>query len=177
MKYFAVQVRTLKEDAYIARVNDRLQFRSEKQRFFFPKRKLTIRRLGKKSDEIRPVFPGYLFLETDEIDPELFGIMRSTKDFGRFLKNNKDITPIEGRDLALLQHFLRFGQIADTSVVTFNENDRICVKSGTLQGLEGFVVKVDKRKQRAKISLDFANENFVIDLAFNILEEKGDDEL
>ena len=103
--------------------------------------------------------------------------MRSTKDFGRFLKNNKDITPIEGRDLALLQHFLRFGQIADTSVVTFNENDRICVKSGPLQGLEGFVVKVDKRKQRAKISLDFANENFVIDLAFNILEEKGDDEL
>jgi len=77
----------------------------------------------------------------------------------------------------LLQHFLRFGQIADTSVVTFNENDRICVKSGPLQGLEGFVVKVDKRKQRAKISLDFANENFVIDLAFNILEEKGDDEL
>ena len=123
-----------------------------------------------------PFFP-VIFLETDEIDPELFGIMRSTKDFSRFLKNNKDITPIEGRDLALLQHFLRFGQIADTSVVTFNENDRICVKSGPLQGLEGFVVKVDKRKQRAKISLDFANENFVIDLAFNILEEKGDDEL
>ena len=40
-----------------------------------------------------------------------------------------------------------------------------------MQGLEGFIVKVDKRKKRAKISLDFAKENFLIDLAFDVLEE------
>ncbi|MGI5173988.1 antiterminator LoaP [Treponema sp. OMZ 840] len=171
MKYFAVQVRTLKEDSYIAQLNEYLRFRHDKQEFMFPKRKLSVRRMGKTSDEIRPVFPGYIFVAADEIDPELFNIMRGTKNFTRFLKNNKEITPITGRDLTVLQHFLHFGGLADTSLVTFDENDRIIVKSGPMQGLEGLIVKVDKRKKRAKISLDFANENFLIDLAFDVLEE------
>ena len=171
MKYFAVQVRTLKEDTYIQRINDFLSFRPDKQEFFFPKRKLPIRRMGKTVHEIRPVFPGYIFVAADGIDPELFNIMRATKDFTRFLKNNRDITAIEGRDLTILRHFLQFGGVAETSEVSFDENDRIIVKSGPMQGLEGFIVKVDKRKKRAKISLDFAKENFLIDLAFDVLEE------
>lgn len=171
MKYFAVQVRTLKEDAYIQKLIDYLNFRQDKQEFFFPKRKLPIRRMGKIVQEIRPIFPGYIFVAADEIDPQLFNIMRSTKDFTRFLKNNRDITPIEGRDLTILRHFLQFGGVAETSEVGFDENDRIVVKSGPMQGLEGLIVKVDKRKKRAKIALDFAKERFLIDLAFDILEE------
>ncbi|WP_428771131.1 antiterminator LoaP [Treponema sp. HNW] len=171
MKYFAVQVRTLKEDAYIERVSGYLHFRQDKQEFFFPKRKLAVRRMGKTTHEIRPIFPGYIFVSAEAIDPQLFNIMRGTKDFTRFLKNNRDITAIEGRDLTILRHFLQFGGIAETSEVGFDENDRIVVKSGPMQGLEGLIVKVDKRKKRAKIALDFANEHFLIDLAFDILEE------
>ena len=171
MNYFAVQVRTLKEESYIEKVGDRLHFRSDRQRFMFPKRKLPVRRMGKTIPEIRPVFPGYIFVAADRIDAELFNIMRTEKGFMRFLKNNRDITPITGRDLSILQHFLQFGPVADTSLVVFDENDRIVVKSGPLQGLEGLIVKVDKRKRRAKIALDFAKEKFLIDLAFDILEE------
>lgn len=171
MKYFAVQVRTLKEDAYIQRLNDYLSFRADKQDFMFPKRRLSIRRMGKTTDEIRPIFPGYIFVAAETIDPELFAVMRSTRDFTRFLKNNKEITPITGHDLSVLQHFLSFGAVADMSVVSFDKDDRIVVKSGPMQGLEGFIVKVDKRKRRAKISLDFAKETFLIDLAFDVLEE------
>ena len=102
MKYFAVQVRTLKEDAYIQRLNDYLSFRADKQDFMFPKRRLSIRRMGKTTDEIRPIFPGYIFVAAETIDPELFAVMRSTRDFTRFLKNNKEITqrvpPALGRD-------------------------------------------------------------------------------
>jgi transcriptional antiterminator NusG len=36
-------------------------------------------------------------------------------------------------------------------------------------GLEGKIVKVDKRKGRAKIKLDLYNDSFAIDLAFEVI--------
>jgi transcriptional antiterminator NusG len=36
-------------------------------------------------------------------------------------------------------------------------------------GLEGSIIKVDKRKGRAKIKLDLYNDSFSIDLAFEVI--------
>ncbi|MCX7031488.1 MAG: KOW motif-containing protein, partial [Spirochaetes bacterium] len=58
----------------------------------------------------------------------------------------------------------------DKSVVTFDENRRIRVVSGPLQGLEGSIVKVDRRKGRAKVRLDIYADAFEIDFGFEILE-------
>ncbi len=171
MKYFAAQVQTLKEDSFVSMLNSTLLFRQDLQRFFFLKRCLPIRKAGKLIKEFKPIFPGYVFIEAEDIDSELYNIMRSTKFFLRFLPSNNNICTIEHKDLALLQHFIRMGSIAEISTVTFDENDRIVVKSGPMSGLEGFIVKVDKRKKRAKIALDFSHEQFLIDLAFDVLEE------
>ena len=91
--------------------------------------------------------------------------------FYRFLKSNQDIIALSGRDLSILQHFLKFGQTISTSQVYFDENDRICVTAGPLKGLEGMVVKVDKRKKRAKVKMDFSNDSILIDLGFEIIKE------
>ncbi len=74
------------------------------------------------------------------------------------------------RDLELVLHFInRAGPIAGISKVYFNENDRIVVVDGPLKDLEGRIVKVDKRKKRAKIKLDLYGDSFAIDLAFEVL--------
>ena len=54
--------------------------------------------------------------------------------------------------------------------MTFDENRRIRVVSGPLQGLEGRIVKVDRRKGRARVRLDIYADAFEIDLGFEILE-------
>lgn len=59
--------------------------------------------------------------------------------------------------------------MAEKSKVYFNEEDRIVVSEGPLKGLEGRIIKVDKRKGRAKIKLDFYDNSFAIDLAFEII--------
>lgn len=173
MKYFAVQVRTNHEDVYIEQVNTKLEFRHDKQTFIFLKRKLSIRKAGKNTIQILPVFPGYIFIEAEEIDPLLYNIAKHTPSFNRFLVNNKDIRALEGRDLTILTHFMNFGTVAETSKVWFDDNDRIVVSSGPLQGIEGCIIKVDKRKKRAKVKLDFANNNFTLDLAFEILNKNN----
>jgi transcriptional antiterminator NusG len=53
--------------------------------------------------------------------------------------------------------------------VYFNDNSRIVVIEGPLMGLEGRIVKVDRRKGRAKVSLDLYNDSFTIDLAFEVI--------
>ena len=72
--------------------------------------------------------------------------------------------------MSILQHFLKFGQNISASQVYFDEHDRICVVEGPLKGLEGLIIKVDKRKKRAKIKMDFANENLLIDLGFELIK-------
>ncbi len=173
MKYFAIQVQTTKEDSYIELLSKHLDFRSEKQDLIFLKRCLPIKKKGIVKNELKPIFPGYIFIKTNEIDSELYTIMRATQYFVRFLPENKNICNIQSQDLNLLEHFLRLGNVAKISTVVFDENQRIAVKEGPLKGLEGSIIKVDKRKQRAKVAIDFANTQFSIDLAFEVIEKNA----
>jgi transcriptional antiterminator NusG len=63
-----------------------------------------------------------------------------------------------------------FGPVAGISKVYFDQNSRIVVVEGPLAGLEGNIIKVDKRKRRAKVKLDVYDDSFAIDLAFETLE-------
>jgi len=170
MNYYAIQVKTRSEDKFI-----RL-FRAQNPEItlpiHFPKRQLDIRRAGKLKPSTPPVFPGYIFIEAAD-DNEIQSFQwefRRTEGFYRFLKTNQNITPLTDRDLELVLHFINnAGSVAGRSKVYFNENSRIIVVEGPLMGLEGRILKVDKRKGRAKIKLDLYDDSFTIDLAFEVI--------
>jgi transcription termination/antitermination protein NusG len=166
MLYFALQVRTGKEAHFI----EIARRRHPKVYMLWPRRRLRIRRGGEWKDSLAPLFPGYLFLRADDFDDIPWHQIRSLPDFIRFLPSNDRIVPLDDRDRATLNHFLAFGEVVDKSVVTFDENRRIRVVSGPLQGLEGRIVKVDRRKGRAKVRLDIYADAFEIDFGFEILE-------
>jgi transcriptional antiterminator NusG len=119
------------------------------------------------------VFPGYLFLESEE--EHLYHYhweFRRTEGFFRFLKSNRNIQPLSGRDLETVLHFIKkTGPLAGISQVYFDENFRIVVVDGPLAGLEGNIVKVDRRKKRAKIKLDLYDDSFTIDLGFELIDK------
>ncbi len=171
MNYFALQVKTRAENKFIHIASSTI-FSGDQDavRLLFPRRMLQIRKLGSTRKECSPIFPGYLFLET-VLDPAIFyWKLRSIPGFYRYLPDNQNIQPMEGRDLATLKHFVSFGPVAESSTVTFDENDRIHVDAGPLKGLEGMIVKVDKRKRRARVKLDLYSNSFLVDLAFTLLE-------
>ena len=170
MNYYALQVKTRGEEKYI-----RL-FRAQNPEItlplYFPQRSLDIRRGGTIVPSKLPVFPGYVFLELREDDDihNYQWAFRRTEGFYRFLRSNQDIAVLQNRDLELVLHFIKnVGPLAKKSQVYFDENSRIVVISGPLSGLEGRIVKADKRKGRAKIKLDLYGDSFCIDLAFEIL--------
>jgi len=169
MNYYAIQVRSRGERKFI-KLFKALHPQVELP-IHFPQRQLDIRRGGKVRQSVIGIFPGYIFVEAgneEDIKASQWEFRR-TQGFFRFLKSNQDITPLSGKDLELVLHFLKTGPIAGRSKVYFNENSRIVVVEGPLSGLEGRILKVDKRKGRAKIKLDLYNDSFAIDLAFEVI--------
>ena len=171
MNYYAIQVKTRGEEKYI-----RL-FRALNPdcpiEIFFPKRTVPIRRRGVMVQTTPAVFPGYLFLESEEETLRQYHWQfRRTGDFFRFLKSNNNVQPLAGKDLETVLHFIKkAGPLAGISQVYFDANLRIVVVDGPLAGLEGNIVKVDKRKKRAKIKLDLYDDSFTIDLGYELIEK------
>ena len=177
MNYFVIQVITREEDKYIRLVEKALALNplvpDGAGRLLWPRRKLTIRKQGKEKTSLAPLFPGYLFWEGDEIFPDLYWTLKRVPGFIRFLKSNQNIEPLGGESLRLLKHFLNFGEVINQSKVVFDENSRIRVKDGPLKGMEGLVVKVDKRKRRAKVQLNLYEDSFLVDFGFELMESGG----
>jgi len=170
MNYYAIQVKTRAENRFIKLF--KAMHPNAAFPIYFPQRCLDIRRKGQVKPSMAAVFPGYIFIEADD-DEDILAYQwefRRTEGFYRFLRSNQEITPLADRDLELVLHFIKnAGPIAGRSKVYFNENSRIVVVEGPLMGLEGRIVKVDRRKGRAKIMLDLYNDSFSIDLAFEII--------
>jgi transcription termination/antitermination protein NusG len=168
MRHYAIQVFTDSEEDFLSRLRPFV----DRSRAFVPKRVLEIRKQGKKRRKESVIFPGYVFVSSEDILADLptYWAIRKTQGFIRYLRDNSSPTPLSDQDERLLRHFMSFGERADTSRVTFDEDDRIVVLDGPLKGLEGRIVRVDRRKGRAKVSLDMCETGFLIDLGFRAVE-------
>jgi transcriptional antiterminator NusG len=171
MTLYVIQVKTGGEEKFLKHVSS--HDGGPGVEFLWPRRRLRIRRGGSWRNTLAPIFPGYLFLKTAEIDTELYWRLRRTPGFFRFLQDNHQIEPLSPRDLRIVLHFLSFGEIVDKSLVTFDENQRIRVISGPLKEMEGRIVKVDRRKGRAKVRLELYENSFMIDFGFESLKQAG----
>ena len=172
MTYYALQVKTKGEEKFINYFNT--LYPDINIPVYFPQRILDIRKKGKIIQSRKAIFPGYVFLELED-DDNIHNYVQAfskTRGFYRFLHSNQNICPMGSRDLELVLHFIKdTGPLVGKSTVSFDENNRIVVIEGALFGLEGKIIKVDKRKGRAKIRLDFYGESFTIDLAFQAIKK------
>jgi len=170
MNYYAIQVKTRAESKFIQVFKSK--YPDITLPLHFPQRQLNIRKNGQIKPSNLAVFPGYIFVEAAG-NEEILSYQwefRQTEGFFRFLKSNQNITPLSNRDLELVLHFINYAGPVGKSKVYFNENSRIIVVEGPLSGLEGRILKVDKRKGRAKIKLDLYGDSFTIDLAFEVIQ-------
>ena len=170
MEFYVVQVGPGTEAKFLMRAQPCL---GAGMKFWWFRRNLRIRRRGKWRDSEASIFPGYLFLEAEEVPPDLYTRVRSIPGFRRFLRDNHNIEPVAPRDREVLGHFISYGEMVHRSTVVFDEQNRIRVISGPLKGLEGRIVKVDRRKGRARVKLELYDDSFLIDFGFDSLERSA----
>lgn len=172
MAYYVIRVAPRQEQTFL-RMSQRL-IADEGVSIVFPRRKMEHLKGGKRVTAEVALFPGYVFLRSDEgLSPELYSRIKALPKFTLFVKQGSEVAEVRGRDLELLSHFLKFGEVTPKSLVTFDENQRIKVLSGPMEGMEGQIVHVDRRKRRAKIQLFFDHGTFTVTLGFDLMEGSG----
>ncbi len=173
MQYYILQVASGHEQTFMNNIGKLVPQLTEKHNFIYLTRELTIRRQGKLLTQIQPMFPSYIIAQTvNEIDSLTLAALKKVPDFYHFLNSNTDIVPLGAHDLQIIQHFLGLGPKIGSSLVRFDNNDRIVVIEGPLKGFEGSIIKVDKRKQRARIRVDFGGTAHTMDLSFEDISKK-----
>lgn len=168
---FIMQVITGKEQYYISHAKKMLFDRAGDVRLILPRRRMRIRKKGRFLTDERPVFPGYLFFECDEPDADMQNTMRRIPGYIRFLNREKGVLkPLSEPDRNLVAHLVSGGEIAGSSQVTFDKNNRIVALSGPLKGIEGKIIKVDRRKQRARVRFLLNDKTFIIDFQYEEIQ-------
>ena len=170
--YYVIQVKSRGEKKYLELAEAIVRPRNIS--VFWPRRNLRVRRAGLWHNVQSPIFPGYVFLETDSIGPELYWALKRVPGFVRFLRQNQDIQPMPERDARILATLLSLGEVVSKSTATFDRNNRIRIVEGPLKGMEGRIVRVNRRKGRIKVKLDLYEESYLVDFGFQSIEETGD---
>ncbi|MCM3291531.1 antiterminator LoaP [Paenibacillus sp. MER 180] len=146
-----------------------------------PKRRLCEKKQGHIHYVVKTMFPGYLLIRTtmntktyyklQEI-PKVYSILNNFQTQHK-IYNSDDIVSISNipeEEVSILFQLLDRNHIINLSGAIVI-NSRVQVKCGPLKGMEGIIRKLDKRKNRAKISLSFLGSERLIDVGLEILHQ------
>ncbi|XOI99311.1 antiterminator LoaP [Paenibacillus polymyxa] len=162
-----------------------------------PKRLVPEKRNGEFYSVVKTLFPGYLLIYT-KMTPSLYYELKKIPRSYRMLRNSSfELDKIYGRSQrhtdfplgeegsidAYYDNFFSeideveirqiLNLINDECIIEYSnvivENSIIRVRSGPLYGMESNICKIDKRKRRAKIALDFFGGERQLELGIEVL--------
>lgn len=134
-----------------------------------PKRRLFEKRKGRVNKVERLMFPGYVFVNlTMSVDyyQRLTEIPHLLRVLGR---DGESFTNVPKSQIDPILRLIDDDEIVDYSIL-LAEGTNVKVISGPLMGMETRIVKVDKRKGRAKVLFEIAGSIKLIDLGVEVLE-------
>ena len=170
--YYVIHVRTGKEQDAI---NDILKNKPDDASFdvFAPYRKSLRKYKGEMKEVIQRCFPGYVFVETSEIQKvffELYWIPGYTRLLGResdtynFVPLDKD----ESRMIDIL-YSANTNRITEISHIEVKEGEMIRVLDGPLMGLETQIKKVNLHKRTVTVGFMLCGRLVEVDVAIDIV--------
>lgn len=133
-----------------------------------PKRELKERRAGKWNIVKRKLFPGYVILNGN-ISVEDYYKIKSLPVITNFLKDEDGLLEINKRELRFLNILIRDENIGISTA--YKEDEKIKIIDGPLAGLEANIEKIDARKGRANLKLEFLGETRIVQLGIDFIDK------
>lgn len=163
--WYAVFVKTGEEN----RVKERLDYRfGGNPAVMIPKKIIKERKDGKWYKRVRNLFPGYIFIH-GVLDEHNYKELLHVPGLYKLLCIDREPVQIPKREIEVFSHlFDNEDTIRESDI--YMEGDKITIISGPLTSLQGRILKVNRRKGRARVLLDFLGEERIIDLGVNIIE-------
>lgn len=136
---------------------------------FYPEIVKQYRIQGQWIDKKVPMFPGYLFVETDRIEEFDKNIIKLT-GFHSVLKSDKKYCPLSSTDYELIHLAYKNKGVFDVSRGVI-EGGTTKIITGPLKGLEGIVTKIDRHNRTATITVNMFDNQTTVKVGLEIISK------
>ena len=116
----------------------------------------------------KSIISGYVLLN-GEITTDTYYQLKNIPNVIRLLKTGKIVASIDSREMTVLSRLICNNEEIGFSNVLL-EKGRVQVIDGPLFSLEGIILSIDHRKERAKVAFNFLGEERTVDLGISILK-------
>ena len=135
--------------------------------FAVPKRRLRERKFGQWKEVLRPLFPGYVFMQ-GTIPHEEYVRFRHIPGILRTIRSGQEMACVCEHEMEFIGKITDGGDMIGYSDI-FVAGEEVQIVSGPLINLAACIQHIDKRKGRAKVKMHFLGQERVIDLGINVL--------
>lgn len=135
-----------------------------------PRRKLREQKDGKWHEIERLLFPSYVFVNTMMTDEKYYKVSEIPGVINILRGAANSPLPVPLEEMQVIFSFTKEGDLVGISDI-FIDGETVRVISGALVGFEGLILKVDKRRFRAKVRFNFADQEKVVELGINVLDK------
>ena len=125
--------------------------------------------LQKWHHEKRLVFPGYIFLITDNID-DVFIQLKNVPAMTKLLGTGGQILPLYEEEVQLLKRLSGDDGVIEMSY-GIQVGDKVTITYGSLKGLESTIRKIDRHKKKGYIEVEILNEMRTIEIGLEIISK------
>lgn len=146
-------------------------FSPESERYYRTK----VKKLGKRYVK-RPLFPGYVFIETNMPSEEFI------KNFAQYFYGSADIIRLlkygDSKEIAISTEerqrfeFLFKGKRCLEHSIGYMDGDRVIITAGPLIGMEGCIQKINRHNRSAKIEIEMFGQKQTVDVSLEIFYRK-----
>ncbi|MCC8028792.1 MAG: antiterminator LoaP [Lachnospiraceae bacterium] len=163
--YYVVQVHTGDEERCMQECCLRIDKEILRECFiphYEEKRKIN----GTWMTQERVLFPGYVFLDTEDIDA-LYLQLKAVPRMTRLLGVGERIVPLSEEEEAFLMRFGGEAHLVEMSEGII-ERSQVRILSGPLMGMEGLIRKIDRHKRKAWLEVELFGRTQRIEVGLEV---------
>lgn len=106
---------------------------------------------GKWITQKKVLYPGYIFVVTEDVE-KLYEQLKNIGSLTKLIGTGETIVPLSQKEVDFLKGFGGEDQIVGMSEGII-EQSKVMITSGPLQGIEGFIKKIDRHKRKAYLEI------------------------
>lgn len=144
---------------------------------FIPKEEILFKKSGIIKKEMRILFPGYVFVESELQEQEFLRLVSSfiysINEFVCILKYSDTEIAMKESERKMLLSLCNNDHCIELSYGVF-EGDRVHILDGPLKGQESIIKKINRHKRQAWIEIEIMGDVRFVNVALEVIEKVKD---
>ncbi len=168
--WYVIQVSTGKEEQILEMIK-KYGVQEYLEECFIPKYERRRKYLGQWQTERAVLFPGYIFIISDQIE-DAYAALKQIPKLTKVIGVGETWTAMSKEDIEIVEYLSGKDRLVRFSE-GYIEGNRVTVVSGALQGLEGTICKIDRHKRLAWLEMEMFGRKTRFEVGLEIVRKEG----